>query len=252
MLATVPMVASWRKRNRAVVDLGQRPDLPGGRGVPVAAHLPAVRPAATATLRTLLVTSPAAAEGKTSTLANLGAVFAQAGERVVLVSCDLRRPGLGQFFGRRAVRALLGPGRRADAGPGAAAGAGRRRPVDARPRARSRRTPRNCSAAPRTADSRRRARASGFDLVLMDSPPVLPVTDAMILSKYADGVLLVVAAGQTRRAELRRAAERFAQASAPVVGVVLNKVTRARHGYGYGYGGYRPYVAPHDWSPVRR
>ena len=45
------------------------------------------------------MTSPVAAEGKTSTLANLGAVFAQAGERVVLVSCDLRRPRLGEFFG---------------------------------------------------------------------------------------------------------------------------------------------------------
>jgi len=50
-------------------------------------------------LRTVVVTSPAADEGKTATVANLGAVFAQAGERVVLVSCDLRRPRLARFFG---------------------------------------------------------------------------------------------------------------------------------------------------------
>ena len=81
----------------------------------------------------------------------------------------------------------------------------------------------------------------------MDSPPVLPVTDAMVLSKYADGTLLVVAAGQTKRAELQRAAERFSQAKAPVVGVVLNEVTRQSaygsgygYGYGYGYGSYAP------------
>ena len=69
--------------------------------------------------------------------------------------------------------------------------------------------------------------AQRFDIVLIDSPPVLPVADALILSGYADAVLLVVAAGQTRRAELRRAAEKLAQASAPVVGAVLNKATRA-------------------------
>jgi Mrp family chromosome partitioning ATPase len=56
-----------------------------------------------------------------------------------------------------------------------------------------------------------------------------------------------VAAGSTRRGELRRAAEKLAQASAPVVGAVLNKAT-AQDGYGY-YGGYQPYVPPRDWSP---
>ena len=79
----------------------------------------------------------------------------------------------------------------------------------------------------------------------MDSPPVLPVTDAMVLSKYADATLLVVAAGQTKRAELQRAAERFSQANAAVVGIVLNEVTRqsaygSGYGYGYGYGSYAP------------
>ena len=74
-----------------------------------------------------------------------------------------------------------------------------------------------------------------FDLVLVDSPPVLPVTDAMVLSTYADGTLVVVAAGQTRQAALHRTAERFAQAKAPLVGIVLNQVTK-ENGYGYGYG----------------
>ena len=84
-----------------------------------------------------------------------------------------------------------------------------------------------------------------FDLVLVDSPPVLPVTDALVLSKYADATLLVVAAGQTRRGELQRAAERFAQANSPVVGIVLNEVTKqsgygSGYGYGYGYASYAP------------
>ena len=80
-----------------------------------------------------------------------------------------------------------------------------------------------------------------FDIVLLDSPPVLPVADAMILSGYADAVVLVVAAGQTRRAELRRTTEKLAQANAPVVGVALNKAA-SQDGYGY-YGGYRSYTA---------
>jgi succinoglycan biosynthesis transport protein ExoP len=81
--------------------------------------------------------------------------------------------------------------------------------------------------------------AGRFDIVLIDSPPVLPVADALILSGYADGVPLVVAAGQTRRGELRRTAEKLAQASAPLVGLVLNKAG-AQRDYGY-YGGYQSF-----------
>jgi capsular exopolysaccharide synthesis family protein len=86
-----------------------------------------------------------------------------------------------------------------------------------------------------------------FDLVLIDSPPVLPVTDAMVLSSYADGTLLVVAAGQTRRADLQRASEKFSQAKVPLLGIVLNEVTR-QNAYGGQYGGvsgygYASYVA---------
>ena len=75
-----------------------------------------------------------------------------------------------------------------------------------------------------------------FDLVLIDSPPVLPVTDAVMLSKDADATLLVVAAGQTSRGDLQRAAEKLAQVNARVVGMVLNETSRQGGGYGYGYG----------------
>jgi succinoglycan biosynthesis transport protein ExoP len=85
--------------------------------------------------------------------------------------------------------------------------------------------------------------------VLIDSPPVLPVADAMILTAYADAVLLVVGSAQTRRGEFARTAEKLAQANAPVVGVVLNKAT-ARDGYG-GYGGYEPHgYEPHGYEPA--
>ena len=83
------------------------------------------------------------------------------------------------------------------------------------------------------------ALAQSFDLVLVDSPPLLPVTDAVVLSKQVDATLLVVAPGQTRRVTLRRSSEKLAQVNAPVVGLVLNGVNK-QGGYGYGYGYYSP------------
>jgi Mrp family chromosome partitioning ATPase len=84
-----------------------------------------------------------------------------------------------------------------------------------------------------------------FDWVLVDSPPVLPVTDAVILAQTVDATLLVVAAGQTRGKNLRRATEALSLVQATIVGVVLNEVTKST-GYGYGYGkqyGYGEYVS---------
>ena len=243
VIAMVPMVNSWRKRNRAAVASASEPTSPAAEAYrSLRTSLQFSRQAQE--LRTLLVTSPAAAEGKTSTLANLGAVFAQAGERVALISCDLRRPRLGQLFGIEEqtglTTVLLGQQTLEQAlqqVPGYdclwVLGAG---PVPPNPA--------ELLDGPRARQIFATLREN-FDLVLVDSPPVLPVTDAMVLSKYADGTLLVVAAGQTKRTELQRAAERFAQANASIVGIVLNEVTKqsaygSGYGYGYGYGSYAP------------
>ena len=79
--------------------------------------------------------------------------------------------------------------------------------------------------------------------MLIDSPPVLPVTDAAILSRYADATLMLAAAEKTRRGDLHRAVEKLEQSGTTILGVVLNKVTKQTgrdYGYGYGYG-YKPY-----------
>jgi capsular exopolysaccharide synthesis family protein len=81
-----------------------------------------------------------------------------------------------------------------------------------------------------------------YDLVLIDSPPVLPVTDAAILSQHADATLMLAAAGQTRRADLHRAVEKLDQVGAKILGTVLNKVSRqtgSYYGYTYTYKAYR-------------
>jgi capsular exopolysaccharide synthesis family protein len=238
VLGLVPMVTSWKRRKQAMVVSTAKPMSPAAESYrSLRTSLQFARQGRD--LRTLLVTSPAASEGKTSTLANLGAVFAQAGERVVLVSGDLRRPRIGQFFGldeavgltnvllgdRSLKQALQPAGERLWL---LAAGLVPANPAELL----SGRGVRDVFAA----------LGEDFDLVLIDSPPVLPVTDAMVLSNYANGTLLVVAAGQTRQAELERAAEKFAQAKAPLVGIVLNEVTKqsgyGRYGTGYGYGSY--------------
>ena len=209
VLATVPMVASWRKKaNPAVISVSEPTSQPAEAYRSLRTSLQFVRD--DGTLRTILVTSPSAGDGKTATVVNLGAVYAQAGARVVLVSCDLRRPGLSQFFA---------PGDHAELSSVLAG----RQPLD---RAL---TPvpgveglctlgtRGIVENPTELLAGQRMRslvdelAKRFDIVLIDSPPVLPVADALILSGYADAVLLVVAAGQYQEG---RAAARRGEAGA--------------------------------------
>jgi capsular exopolysaccharide synthesis family protein len=236
VLAMVPMVPSWKKREQPMVISRSSPTSPAAEAYrSLRTSLQFTRN--DRPLRTVLVTSPAAAEGKTSTLANLGTVFAQAGERVVLVSCDLRRPRLGQFFGINEqlglTTVLLGEkslGEVLQPVPGQDSlwilAAGPRPPNPAE--LLNGLGARDVFAALR----------EEFDLVLVDSPPLLPVTDAVVLSKHVDAALIVLAAGQTRQADLQRATEKLTQVEAPVSGLVLNQVTRQNayaNGYGYSY-----------------
>jgi polysaccharide biosynthesis transport protein len=234
VLAAVPMVSSWKKRDRPLVVSLARPMSPAAEAYrSLRTSLQFARQERD--VHTILVTSPAAAEGKTSTLSNLGAMFAQAGQRVVLVSCDLRKPRLGQFFGvdekAGLTTAILGDQpveELVQAVPGDdnlwLLGAGELPPNPAE-LLNGRRIQEVFSALREL-----------FDLVLIDSPPVLPVTDAVVLAKDADATLLIVAAGQTSRGDLQRAAEKLSQVSARVVGLVLNETSRQSGGYGYGYG----------------
>jgi Mrp family chromosome partitioning ATPase len=72
-----------------------------------------------------------------------------------------------------------------------------------------------------------------YDVILMDTPPILPVTDAIVASQLADGVILVVLAGRTRRGEVRHAREMLDEAHADTLGFVLNRVRRHRGDYYY-------------------
>jgi len=195
-------------------------------------------------MKTILVTSPSPGEGKTSTIANLGVVLAQADQRVVVVSCDLRRPRLGQFYERSEspgfTSVILGQTSLGDAlqtveglGNLFFLGSGE---VPPNP------TELLASAAAHEIFSKLR---QDFDIVLLDSPPLLPVTDAVILAGMADATLLVIAAGETKRSQVEQAAEMLAQVDASKVGVILNEVeVGGRYGYRGSYGSYGSYVPP--------
>jgi capsular exopolysaccharide synthesis family protein len=181
-------------------------------------------------LKTLLATSTAPNEGKSTTIANLAVTMAQAEQRVILVDCDLRRPSLHTLFGvsneSGVTSALLD---QADAPlpliatevPGLSL-----LPSGPLP--------------PRPADllgSRRmealivRLRESA-DIVLFDTPPVIAVTDAAVLATRVDGAILVLQAGKTRRDRAREARNLLDKVKAHVVGVVLNDA-KIEQGYGY-------------------
>jgi non-specific protein-tyrosine kinase len=178
--------------------------------------------AAGAPLQTLLVTSTRPKEGKSMTAANLATVFAQAGRRTLLIDADLRRPTQHTIFGLDGARGFttlfLEDGV----------------PLDDVARSIS---PDlfvlPCGPIPHNPaellDSTRMASImalcrSRFDFVVFDAPPVLSVADASILAARVDGVLMVVDAGYTRRAQAVRARETLKASGARLLGVVVNRV----------------------------
>lgn len=187
-------------------------------------------------IKVIQVTSPNQGEGKTTTAANLAVAFAQAGQRVLLVCCDLRRPTVHERF--HAARepgftdVLVGDVQPADVlnrtvdPPVAVLTAGAPTPNPSELLSTDR-----AEAVIRTAGER-------FDIVVLDSPPVLPVTDAVIVSNLVDAVVLVADARSTTRDRLASAVRTLDQAQAPLLGVVLNGVRKQIDGvdYGYGYG----------------
>jgi len=190
-------------------------------------------------LQTLLVTSPNLAEGKSNTVANLAVAMAQAGLRVVAVDADLRRPRLHQLFDLElheedALESSLGglTGSLLEGCPD-----GRLQPtqVENLKVLPSGELPPNPAEIMGSQHMQKLLHelAQQVDVVLIDSPPVLPVADATALAQAVDGVLLVLEAGKTRRQAARYAVESLHQVGASLVGVVLNAVPTHKGSYYY-------------------
>jgi len=177
-------------------------------------------------LRSLLVTSPDPEEGKSTVVANLGIVTAQAGKKVVLVDGDLRRPTLHKHFGlpnEKGLSNLLVEKESSAAGFLQETGVPGLRLMASGP------------LPPSPADLLSSSRLSAIlaelredsDMVLVDSPAAQAIPDALLLAKWVDGVLLVAEPGATGREAAMKAQASLARAGARLLGVVLTKVNAA-------------------------
>jgi len=197
-----------------------------------------------ASSRTLLVTSPSPGDGKTTVASNLAIAIAQTGKRVLLVDADCRRPMIHRVYGMDAAHGLssvlagqsdLETSILASQAPN----------LDILP----------CGPLPpnpaemlnsEAFTSLLRELASRYDQVVVDSPPVAPVTDARILGAACDATVLVIRAEKTSRRVAEHARDALASVGAVLLGVVVNDAPRSRsdvggyghyhYGYGYGYG----------------
>ena len=181
-------------------------------------------------LRTILATSTAADEGKSTTIANLAVTMAQAEQQVILVDCDLRRPTLHTLFDVPNRDGLTSMMLQESEQP----------PLQQTEVQGLMLLP-SGPLPPRPADilGSRRMEAviatllQHADIVLFDTPPINAVTDAAVLATKVDGVLLVFRAGNTRRDRARDARRLLEKVNAHIVGVVLTDVRAERDQYSY-------------------
>jgi succinoglycan biosynthesis transport protein ExoP len=237
VLAVIPKVPGWRNRREAKLV---------SREQPKSAVAEAYRTLRTSIqfassqrgMKAIMVCSPGSSDGKTTTAANLALMLADAGRRVVLVSADLRKPRLHQFFALdqriglsnvlagdlQLWEAILDPGvenlRLVLSGP-----------VPARP-------------AELLQSGQMGEVLSGLrevaDYVILDTAPILMVADALALAPFVDGVLLVADSDRTSRSAAAHAREQLEQVGAAVFGAVLNNFDPAK-ARAYRYAGYYPY-----------
>ncbi|WP_310962228.1 polysaccharide biosynthesis tyrosine autokinase [Nocardioides terrisoli] len=199
------------------------------------------------TSKVFVVTSSVPGEGKSTTATNIAIALANAGKSVLLVDGDLRRPQVATMLGlENAVgltTLLVGDVDLDDALQVHSQSGLRVLTSGAVPP-----NPAELLQTQAMHDLLANLRAR-FDIVIMDATPLLPVTDAALLSSLADGALVVVRHSRTTKEQLTGAIDRLGQVDAAVLGLILNMVPRKRglggEGYGYGYGyGYAPEEVP--------
>ena len=200
--------------------------------------------------KVIVITSSFAREGKTTTSVNLATVLAQMGKPVLLLDADLRRPRLQKVFQGKMNLGLVNylaaniplddiiqP---TDVPNLSVVLSG---PIPPNPS--------ELLASDRMKHLIAEVR-SRFAYVIFDSPPVLAVTDAIVLAAAADGVVLTVHGGKTPRDLVQRSAERLRQANIPVLGALLNNLDLHQYGYTYKKGYYDYYESADDEEKRRK
>jgi non-specific protein-tyrosine kinase len=189
-------------------------------------------------INTLLITSPSPGEGKSSVTANLGIVMAQSGRSVVLIDADLRRPNLHKILelsNRKGISTLfVQPKLNLDGSlqPTAVPNLFVLPAGDVPP------NPSELLGSAKMFEIIGRVKDHA-DLVIIDTPPIMAVTDSAVLAPRVDGVILVVQPGQTNLGAAKQAVEQLRRVGANLLGVVFNEVAinRSRYRY-YRYKGY--------------
>ncbi|MBE3088148.1 MAG: polysaccharide biosynthesis tyrosine autokinase [Chloroflexi bacterium] len=188
--------------------------------------------------RSLVITSPTPAEGKSTIAVNLATSMAQVGQRVVLIDADLRRPSLHYTFSRR-----MSPGL-----SNYLVGKADLTSILQETTVPNLKLIASGTLPPMPAELLASVRmqvllaelAGQTEMVIIDSPPAIAVTDAAILATQVDGVVMVITCGSTTRDQARTAMQALENAGSKPLGVVMNQVDR-RKGYGYYYFYYRRY-----------
>jgi succinoglycan biosynthesis transport protein ExoP len=190
--------------------------------------------------RSFVVTSALESEGKTTTTANLAIAIAQSNARVLVIDADLRRPRLAEMLGLEGAvgltDVLIGRVELDHALQPWGTGNFMVLPSGAIPP-----NPSELLGSQSMADLLRFLETR-FDIVIIDAPPLLPVTDGAVLAKQTRGALVVVAAGRTRRGELEASVATLENVGAHLSGVIMTMLpTRGPDAYGYGRYGYGRY-----------
>ncbi|MEP6690650.1 MAG: polysaccharide biosynthesis tyrosine autokinase, partial [Gemmatimonadaceae bacterium] len=197
-------------------------------------------------MRTMVLTSPGPADGKSTTVANLAITFAQQGQRTLLIDADLRRAVLDKLFkvprapgltdvlvGQKKLFDILHPTEIPNL---SVLGSGQFPP-----------NPAELLGSSAMREVLREAEEH-FDIVLLDSPPLLAVTDAAVLATMVDGAILVVRVGATAKTAVRRAMAQLQTVTGRLIGAVLNDVDFRQAAFGGTYGYYYYYYYGQDNS----
>jgi non-specific protein-tyrosine kinase len=238
VLAVVPRSSQWRKASEAYLATESDPHSVVSEAYRTL-RTGLLFAASQREIKTVLITSAQAGEGKTATTANLGVVLAQAGKRVIIVSADLRKPRLNNFFSTRAPKGLTnvlaGECRATEALVPVSAAASNLRLLPSGP------IPGNPaellgSEAMRKLIAELRGAA---DFILIDVAPILAVADGMTLAPMVDSVLFIADAAQATGGGIQQARSQLDQVNARVVGAVLNNFDSSKS---RGYSVAAPYT----------
>jgi capsular exopolysaccharide synthesis family protein len=199
--------------------------------------------------RTILVTSPAPGDGKTTLASNLAIAMAQAGQRTLIIDADLRKPKQHKIFNLSSepglANVLAGTTRLDEAiQPGPVKGLDI---LSCGPQVPNPSEILNSDIFAKTLEGMVKC----FDRVIIDSPPVVPVADSQIIAARCDIILLVIRAEKSTRRIIQRARDNIVGVGGHLLGAIVNNVEHKRghygyygryqSGYGYGYGGYHSY-----------